>query len=317
MNTVTILLNYNNHWDTEICINSLKKHAPTLKIVVVDNNSIGNEIDFICKKFTGVKLLKNKENIGFGRGNNTGIKWALKNTNKKYVLILNNDTYIKDDAIDILENFMENNPKISGCSARIVYADIPNILWYGGGELNWKRGGAISKFMNKPFDGNLSNKEVDFITGCCMMIRRELFEKIGGFDPRYFMYYEDVELCARIKKNGGKLFYIPKSIIYHRVHGSIRKNEEKINAILKPQLPFFIEHTYCNILITFMSYANKSEKILGSIYLALRWFRNIVIYIINGRFEALPSLYKSLRRFFDLRKTKYMGELLKIENFPE
>lgn len=310
MNTATILLNYNNHWDTELCINSLKKHAPTQKIVVVDNNSIGNEIDFICKKFTGVKLLKNSENIGFGRGNNTGIKWALKNTNKKYILILNNDTYIKDDAIDILENFMENNPKISGCSARIVYADRPNILWYGGGELNWKRGGAISKSMNKPFDGNLSNKEVDFITGCCMMIRRELFEKIGGFDPRYFMYYEDVEFCARIKKNSGKLFYIPQSIIYHRVHGSIRKSNENLEHNIKPQYEFYIEHSFCNTLLTFTNYANYSEKFWGSMYLSLRWLRTIFVYVKNKRFHIFIALYKAIRRFFRMKKIQFYNELL-------
>ncbi|MFH2060534.1 MAG: glycosyltransferase family 2 protein [Pseudomonadota bacterium] len=307
--TTVILLNYNNQIDTEICIKSLKKYSPNLKIVVVDNNSTGNEIDIVCKKFNDITLLKNPTNIGFGRGNNIGIRWSLENTKSKYILILNNDTYVKDDSIGILENFMDNNSKIAGCSARIVFAENPNVIWYGGGALNWKRGGAISDKMRKPFNGDLTNKKVDFITGCCMMIRLDFLKKIGGFDPRYFMYYEDVELCARIKKNHGRLFFVPNSVIYHRVHGSIRKDHEKLDAILLPHLPFYIEHSFCNVLLTFTKYANNNEKIWGSMYLAIRWFRNIIVYIMNRRFEAITALYRSVKRFFYFKKKIYYDEL--------
>lgn len=314
MKTVVVTINYNNIDDTGCCVKSLAKHSPDAFLVIVDNASTKGNIDSIVKNAPrNIKILKLKKNLGFGRGNNAGIKWALDNTKCEYILLLNNDTEVENDVIGLMEAFMDTHQEYAGCSPRIVYAHDPDMLWYGGGELKWRSNGAISWNINKKYDGSVIPEEVTFITGCVMMIRRTILEKIGGFDPRYFMYAEDIELCARLQKYQHKLVYLPDIVVLHRSHGSLRSQSIPFvdpESPENPKLPFYLENCLCNILLNLDSYGCRSERVLGVIYFFLKWgVKKSLIYVLAGRIDGIYAILKGIRCFVKLRKQPFVDEL--------
>ncbi len=312
MKVVFIVLNYNNPDDTEKCLDSIKAHAPDSSVVVVDNASTKGDIGAVCEKYPAVKLIRSETNLGFGRGNNLGLRWALKETEAEYLFILNNDAYIDAGTTTLLAEFLDAEPDFDVVGPRIVFSDRPHILWYGGGGLDWTKGGGRSWGMLKPFDGVTEMVEVTLIPACAMMIRRETIKRVGGFDPRYFMYSEDVELCARIVREGGRLAYLPAPVVYHRAHGSIRPADEEHHlpySHKNPMLVFFLENAICNILLTFDIYARGMERLLGSIFLTARWTKIGLGYLLHGRFDAPPAMLRGLGAFLKMRKAPFVDEL--------
>lgn len=315
--TVIVTINYNNTDDTECCIKSIIKYSRDFFIVVVDNASTRGDVDSVVRFApNNIKTIKLTQNIGFGRGNNAGIKWVLDNLDCEYILILNNDTEIDSDAIGLMEKYMDEHPWYAACSPRIVYAHDMDILWYGGGELKWKTNGGISWSINKKYDGSSAPKEVTFVTGCVMMIRSSVIEKIGGFDPRYFMYGEDIELCGRLQKYQYRLIYLPDIVVIHRSHGSIRSSlipfvdpESPDN----PKLPFYLENCLCNILLNLDTYGSMSEKISGFIYLFLKWgVKKASIYLVRGRSDGVYAMLKGVKNFINVRKEIFVDELKEL-----
>lgn len=314
MRTVVVTINYNNPVDTERCISSLLRYSPNVQIVVVDNASksgdIGAVVGGVGRK--NIHLLESPENLGFGRGNNLGMRWAQNNLDFDYFLLLNNDTEIDSDVVGMLEEYMDEHPEISGCSPRIVYAHDPNLIWYGGGELKWSTHGAVSWNINKLYDGDVQPREVTFISGCVMMLRRSVVQEIGGFDPRYFMYAEDIEYCARLVSRKKKLAYLPGIVVLHRAHGSIRSEGVPFvdpESAANPHLEFYLENCICNILLNLDTYGSRADKLVGGLFLVLKWGRKGVSYIAHGKFGAIRSMIKGIASFINLRRIPYFDEL--------
>lgn len=215
-----IILNYNGIKDTlELLDNIVKLDYSNYKIIVIDNaSSDGSNLEL--KKITNIDLIENNKNLGFVGGNNIGIKFALKQK-ADYILLLNNDTIVESDFLAKLVNAMESDSGIGLTGGKIMnYNDRQKI---------WSAGGGIKKWSKKTFqygegkidDGSYDEpKEVDFLSGCCLLIRREVIEKIGLLDDDYFMYYEDVDYCLKAKRAGFKVFYVPQSVIWHKVANS-------------------------------------------------------------------------------------------------
>ncbi|WP_289460625.1 MULTISPECIES: glycosyltransferase family 2 protein [Bacillota] len=213
-----IIINYNGLDDTLECIKSIKKSQTKygLKIIVVDNCSRVNEAYRIKANFEDVVVIRSNVNGGFSYGNNIGIKWAIIN-DYNYILLLNNDTIIKFDMIDIL---------IDACDTQIVvptmfYYGEDDLAWYAGGFINKKTGNAKHKHMNERIDINsMSNEICTFATGCCFAAKSETIKKIGYLDDSYFMYCEDTDYCIRANLMGIKIEYIPKAVLWHKVSQS-------------------------------------------------------------------------------------------------
>lgn len=315
MKTVIITINYNNPDDTVRCIESLLQHSQNVQIVVVDNASTKGDIDVALAQYLGsdVHLVKSKENLGFGRGNNFGMRWALEHLDFEYFLLLNNDTEIETDVVGMLEQYMDEHLEISGSSPRIVYSHDPNLIWFGGGELKWRTHGAISWNINKFYDGEVDPKEVTFISGCVMMCRRSVVEEIGGFDPRYFMYAEDIELCARLISKQHRLVYLPKIVVLHRAHGSIRTNNTPFvdpESAENPRLAFYLENCICNVLLNLDTYGSRFDKLIGGLFLFLKWVvKKGSGYILNGRMDGIVAIYQGVANFYRLRNIRYINEL--------
>lgn len=227
-----IILNWNGKKDTLEClssIESLSKDNSELLTIVVDNASVDNSKEAIKNEFKEVTLLENKENSGFAKGNNIGFNHALKE-NADYILILNNDTLLEKNSLKYLLASMEEDKTIGMISPKIYFApgfefhqerysqeERGKIIWYAGGKIDWNNMLCSHRGVDDVDKGQYDTKgETDFISGCCFLISKEVLEKVGTFDEKYFMYWEDVDLCLRVRKAGWKLIYEPKSIVWHK-----------------------------------------------------------------------------------------------------
>jgi len=235
-----VILNWNRPGDTIEGLKSVGQSQVTgyeLNVVVVDNASDDNSVDLITRKtesatqkLSGLKIIKNKENLGYAGGNNIGISYALKG-GADYVMVLNNDTLVDVNLISRFVEMVQKHPDVGIFSPKIYFAkgfefhkewyrksEFGRVIWYAGGTIDWHNVYATNLGVDEVDRGQFANKrEIDFATGACMFIKAESLKKTGIFDERYFMYFEDADLSLRMKKFGWKVLFVPKAILWHKV----------------------------------------------------------------------------------------------------
>lgn len=210
---VVVILNYKVKDLALKAIDSVKKSTyKDFQIIVVDNNS-GDFLEEEFKKEKDIVFIQTGDNLGYAGGNNAGIKEALKQE-AQWVFILNPDATVKKDTIEILIKKAKEysadllNPKI--------YFGDKKTIWYAGKTFDQANVLGFHQGVNEEDHGQYDrDEEVDDITGAALMIHRRVFEKIGYFDERYFLYYEESDFAKRAKDAAFKLMYIPKAVAFH------------------------------------------------------------------------------------------------------
>lgn len=231
------LLNFNGLRNTLACLESFKNIKIDnfkLTMVVVDNFS---EEKFDLKSnFLGdipLVVIKNSKNLGFSGGHNVAIKYAFGN-GADYVLILNNDTYVDHNFLTELLKAAEKDKSVGILVPKIYFApgfefhrekysvkEQGKVLWYAGGEMDWANVIGHHRGVDEVDKGQYDKaEETEIATGCCMLIKKDVFDRVGMFDDKYYLYYEDADLCLRAKKKDFKVMYVPKSIVWHKNAGS-------------------------------------------------------------------------------------------------
>ncbi|MCL2859205.1 MAG: glycosyltransferase family 2 protein [Oscillospiraceae bacterium] len=221
MKVSIILLNYNGYKDTIECIDSIKQNEKEMnyEIIVVDNKSTDNSVEEL-KKIDEIILLESERNGGFAYGNNIGIKYAI-DKGAEYILLLNNDTIIELNCISLMYKILNENDDMGMIGCRIMYYNNKELINYMGGEINWFKGIVVVKDKLTIYkENNRSFSYTNFITGCCMLIKKEVIDKAGYLPEDYFMYYEDVEYCVKVKDAGYKLGICYNAVIYHKESAS-------------------------------------------------------------------------------------------------
>lgn len=228
------ILNFNGKKNTIDCLKSLEKIVKErfeLRVLVTDNAS-KEKLNLPKLANLKVHFIQNKENLGFSGGHNIGIRYALKN-GADYVLVLNNDTIIDKNLIAELVSSIDKDvgivvPKIYFAKgyefhkARYSQGEKGKVFWYAGGIMDWDNVLATHRGVDEVDHGQYDKEEeTDFASGCCMLIKKEVFEKIGLFDEKYFLYYEDNDLSQRAKRSGFKIIYKPKAMLWHKNAGSV------------------------------------------------------------------------------------------------
>lgn len=299
LKTCVITVNFKGAEDTTHCLASLEKSTVPVKVVVVDNTPNDPELEAAMAPFEDVHLIRAEENLGFGRGNNLGIDWALQQDDCDFVLILNNDATIMPDAIERMEAAMEAHPEAAIVTARIVLAENEDTLWYGGGEVDWRRGGGRVPGVLGPADAPLAMqaRHVSFASGCAMMIRRGVLQELGGFDNRFFMYEEDLELSLRVQEDGWKIWYEPSALIVHEGQGSLKKEKDAkfigAWAPSNPNLSFYVYHMMRNRLLNMHAYARGNNRAQFRICFPLFIMAKLYRFILNRRWKAVKAIYTS------------------------
>ncbi|MCB0750129.1 MAG: glycosyltransferase, partial [Ignavibacteriae bacterium] len=218
-NKVSIIIPTFNNWSfTENCIKSIYscKSKIQFEVIIVDNNSkdgTKERLNIISKKYENLKIIFNEENLGFAKANNIGAKIA----NYDLMLFLNNDTIVTDFWIDELVNTIIEEPTgIVG--AKLLYPN-SNLIQHAGVVIDNKPHKIFPYhiFANEKKDYTYANfiQEYQAVTGACLLTKKQLFEKVNGFDEEFLNGYEDVDLCFKIRELGYKVIYNPKSIIFH------------------------------------------------------------------------------------------------------
>ncbi len=242
---VISLLNFNGLKNTLACLASLRNIKIDnfkLTIVAVDNPS-KEEFDLKSGSLGNIPLvvIKNNKNLGFSGGNNVAIKYALEN-GADYVLILNNDTYVDHDFLTELLKVAEKGNSVGILVPKIYFApgfefhkdrysqkEQGRVFWYGGGKMDWANVIGYHRGVDEVDKGQYDKtEETEIATGCCMLIKKEVFENVGLFDNKYFLYYEDSDLSVRAKNKGFKIVYVPNSIIWHKNAGSAGGSGSKL-----------------------------------------------------------------------------------------
>ncbi len=226
MDLSIIIVNYNVKEFLENLLNSLDKATRKIRseVIVVDNASDDGSIELIKGKFSNIKLIENKENVGFSKANNLGLKIA----KGEYLLLLNPDTIVEEETFEIMVSFFRKNPEVGLAGCKILNPDGTLQLgcrrsfpgpWnsfckVSGLSALFPKNKLFSKYNLTYLDENQTH-EVDAISGSFMMLRKNVYEKIGGLDEDFFMYGEDLDYCFRVQQSGYKVYYVHKTQIIH------------------------------------------------------------------------------------------------------
>lgn len=255
MNLSVIIVNYNVKLFLEQCLCSVQKAILGMEaeIIVVDNNSVDNSIEYLTPKFPAVNFIANKENTGFAKACNQGLEQA----KGSYILFLNPDTIVPEDCFTKCISFFEANKEVGAIGIKMLDGS-GNFLkeskrsFPSPSTSLYKLFGLAklfprSKIFSKYHLGYLKedeNNEVDVLAGAFMMIKKEVLDKVGGFDETFFMYGEDVDLSYRIQKAGYKNYYFADSSIIHFKGESTRKGSMNYVRMFYNAMSIFVRKHY-------------------------------------------------------------------------
>lgn len=214
---VVIVLHWKGLADTLACLDSLSRLAyPACEVVVVDNGSTDGAATAIRAAFPWCTVIQNEENLGFAEGNNVGLCYAGQQA-ADYALLLNNDTEVDPEFMNHLIAAIDSDPAVGVVGPTIYYHERPDVIWSAGGQIDWRRGTAGMVGMDGKENGQYCVREVDFVTGCALLVRMAALKRTGTLDARFFAYYEEAEWCVRIQRAGYRILHVPQARIWHKI----------------------------------------------------------------------------------------------------
>jgi GT2 family glycosyltransferase len=218
-----IVLNWNGREDTLECLQSVERiDYPNFEVVVVDNGSTDDSVSAIRDRFPRVTILETGANLGFAGGNNVGINYAV-DQGAKYVFLLNNDTIVDHGVLRSFVDAVENQGANGILAGKIYYYADPRRLWYAGGVWVDDRSYFLHRGQDVIDDGvefeQLS--ETDYACGCAMFMSTAILGQIGLLDDKFFLTYEETDLCYRARKAGYPSYVVPGAKIWHKVSTSM------------------------------------------------------------------------------------------------
>ena len=204
-----IILNYNGKDTIRKCLESVfYSDYQNLEVVLVDNNSNDGSFEMAKNIFPKFHFIKNERNAGFSQGNNVGIRFALEKM-ADCVFLLNNDATLEKDALSKIVKASENEK--AGIFSPIII-DRNGKIWYSGGKIKWNK---MKNIHIKSLPSGKKPYATEYVTGCAMLIKKEVFKEIGLFSEDYFLYYEDADFSLRAKKKGFECLVVPSAKVKH------------------------------------------------------------------------------------------------------
>ena len=217
-----IIVNWNGRDVTLECLRSLKAVSyPNYRIVIVDNASADGSAAAFRTAYPDVMVLEMPENIRFAGGTNAGIRYGLEKGGELF-LLLNNDTTVAPDFLSTMVARMQTDRTIGMVSPKIYYHDDPTRIWFAGGATSMWTGTMRHLGIRKPDNGQYdTSHKIDYATGCCILTKREVVERVGMLDESFHMYGEDADWSERVRRAGYSIIYEPKARIWHKLSGSV------------------------------------------------------------------------------------------------
>ncbi|NTU78190.1 MAG: glycosyltransferase family 2 protein [Chloroflexales bacterium] len=215
-----IILCYNGIADTLACLSSLETldyPRDAYQVVVVDNASSDGTPAAVRAASPEAVVIEAGANLGFAAGNNLGLRYALAE-GFDYALLLNNDTEASPDFLRRLVEAVVDEPGLGAAGPTIYYHARPDLIWSAGGLIDWRRGTSRMRGLGEVERGQFGQiSEVDFVTGCAILMSRAALERVGLLDERFFMYYEETEWCVRARRAGLRIVHVPHARLLHKI----------------------------------------------------------------------------------------------------
>ena len=276
-----IILNYNGKQYLNNCISSvLDSNYSRLEIIVVDNNSNDGSVDAVREQFqtNNIKILRLTKNYGFSEGNNLGSQLATGN----YLFFLNNDTIIDEDCIEKLVKLMESDPKIGAAQAKLLSIDGKKIDSAGCffDRLGFVYVRGFGELDNNQYD---QTSEILYAKGAAIIVKRDLWEKLRGFDPLFFMYFEEADFCWRVWLSGFKVIFNPYAKVNHIGMATLKKYSN----------PLIFQEARNRLVMLMKNYENKNFFKYVPIT-TIVYFLNFLRYIKQTDIVNAVSIIKSI-----------------------
>jgi len=217
-----IVVNWNGRDVTLECLRSLQAVSyANYMTVVVDNASADNSVGAFRSAYPDMVVLEMSENLRFAGGTNAGIRYGLENGGELF-LLLNNDTTVAPDFLSTMVARMQTDHTVGMVSPKIYYNDDPTRIWFAGGAISMWTGTMKHLGIRKPDNGqyDISHK-IDYATGCCILTKREVIERVGMLDESFRMYGEDADWSERVRRAGYGIIYEPNARIWHKLSSSV------------------------------------------------------------------------------------------------
>ena len=294
MDLSVIIVNWNTKKLLEDCLTSIFKYTRGLdfEVIVVDNGSSDSSPAMVKKKFPQVKLIPNKDNLGFTKANNQGIKIA----KGKYILLLNSDTYLIENSLSKLVKKAESLSSLGALGPLLLSEDrsiqqsvgfFPHLLqifWWMS-FIDDLPGGTILKPYHLDHDSFYQkNQEVDWVTAAAILVPKSVIDRVGPLDEKIFMYGEEVDWCYRIKQQGFKAYFSPVTQIVHIGRGSAGKIST--GAIIGE---------YKGVVYFYQKYKDKTSLQIAQLLLKIGALVRIVVFSLLGRKELVRSYEEAVK----------------------
>jgi len=264
-----ILVNYNGQIFLNDCLDSIFKqlHNTNYEVIIVDNFSTDNSVRIIQNNYSSFQLICSDINLGFGKANNLAVNYS----QGEYLLFLNTDTILTENSPKILSEYLNQHHDVAITGSRITFRDssyqlscgsLPNIVVEFLDKIKYTLDNKLHSLFSNLYDHQYSKvQEVGWVTGACLMMRRDVFEQIDGFDENFFMYFEDKDICKRVKEIGYKVIYYPKTTIIHLLGGSSHGIKKSVSKYYRDsQLYYYQKHLgkfQTNILKLYLKLSGK------------------------------------------------------------
>jgi len=287
-----IILSNNRREDTLSCLNSLVRgDYKNNKIIVLDNNSADGSVASIRAAFPDVQIVELSENLGYAGNNNIGIKVAL-DQGADWVFILNDDTVLDSGCLEFLVQVGEGDSSIGMMGPMVYHYDEPNVIQSAGGMLG-KYWNSIHLAQNDPDHGQFqSPHQVEWISGCAILVRRAVIEQVGLLDSNYFLYWEEAEWCIRANRAGWKIVNVPQAKLWHK---GVRRDYQP-----KPYVTYYLTRNHLFTL------AKHKAPIIVWVYTLTQIIRTLVSWTIRPRWrfkrEHRNAMWRGLVDFLQSRQ---------------
>ena len=282
---VAVIANWNLRKDLLECLESLyKTDYPNMHVIVVDNNSTDDSIVCVQKQFPQTQLIKRNENGGYAAALNDGIR-AGSVLNPDFFLVLNNDTLVPSETLGKLVDTMLSDTQIAISAPKVIYHDHPERIFSLGDRIySWFP--LPVRIGRKAYDRPAYSKtmEFDYLFGCALLLRTQSLKQVGLFDTSFFMYYEDADLCRRMRDKGWKNVRVGSTIIRHKASLSSRLVPDEM-VYLRARNRFWFYRRYHHGPHPALTYF---ALLLGSI-------RTVFIYLITGKKSQISPYVKCTR----------------------
>ena len=285
-----ITINYNGLKETCMLVDSLRRHVSVnYELIIVDNGSAINEAEVLQLRYPETRCIRSEINRGFSGGNNIGIQAA----KGKYLLFLNNDTFVTDDSLHFLCEKLDSKPEIGGVSPKIKFAFSPQHIQFAGytplSTITLRNN--LIGFDEKDRGQYNSSTPTPYLHGAAMMVKKEIIEQVGLMPEIYFLYYEELDWCTQMTDKGYELWYEPRATVFHQ--------ESRTTGQNSPLKAFYLSR---NRLLYAWRHRRGSQLIFSLLY---QWCiavpKNIITYLSKAKHSQAFAVLKGGFAFLALK----------------